>query len=639
MKVQDVMTKNPITISPDDTVVDALGIIDKFHVWSIPVVHKEKMVGIVTKQDIDSKSKGHEQKISDIMSKTPVTISPDEELVVAADIIKRARINAIIVAEGTKIVGIVTRYDVYKKSLLNKTGICHYCYPRGDSEKKGIFQCKYCKDWFCEEHTEPRNPMLAPFKSTDIEEHLEWEKIGGHPCIPYLEDTIDKERKLEENLEQMVHQSYGRHLKPTIEPTPSITPKPPTETILPSVTPEPREDGVRECSYCFQKSNELTRCKHCKEFFCKDHIEPKTAHDFLRDDSGHSCTPYAKQLEKVKEKEEPQPEPKKADEAPLYKHPNKFIRWFFWKKHPNSGLRKEAFAIHLTAIICLSFLFWIIYTNSDALNGAIIWIFKISAIVELVLLILIIRSIYKILVNLKYGIRGLANGFKLVTAIVFVLICFQLFLHPGTVVDSITGFRYDSLNPFEINWNYSNSGSTYDNGDSGNNQITIPTISNPKPVINIQELELEIHNLINNERQNNGVHLLQYDDKLADIARAHSQDMANRNYFSHYNPEGQGPTERAKAAGYPCYKSYGSYYTDGIAENIFQNNLYDTVTYYNGIPVYDWNSQSEIANSTVNGWMNSPGHRQNILTSTYDKEGIGVAIASDDKVYITEDFW
>jgi uncharacterized protein YkwD len=207
------------------------------------------------------------------------------------------------------------------------------------------------------------------------------------------------------------------------------------------------------------------------------------------------------------------------------------------------------------------------------------------------------------------------------------------------VTEPIVGFRYDDLNPFEINWNYSNSGSTYNNGNSGNNQITIPTISNPKPVINIQELELEIHYLINDERQKNGVSLLQYDDKLADIARAHSQDMANRNYFSHYNPEGQGPTERAKAAGYPCYKNYGSYYTDGIAENIFQNNLYDTVTYYNGIAVYDWNSQSEIASSTVSGWMDSAGHRQNILTSTYDKEGIGVSISSDDKVYITQDFW
>ena len=78
--------------------------------------------------------------------------------------------------------------------------------------------------------------------------------------------------------------------------------------------------------------------------------------------------------------------------------------------------------------------------------------------------------------------------------------------------------------------------------------------------------------------------------------------------------------------------------TPGLAENIYQNNLYDSVTYYNGIPSYDWNTQEEIAQSTVEGWMDSPGHRKNILTSSYDREGIGVAIATNDKVYITQDF-
>jgi len=161
-----------------------------------------------------------------------------------------------------------------------------------------------------------------------------------------------------------------------------------------------------------------------------------------------------------------------------------------------------------------------------------------------------------------------------------------------------------------------------------------------KPVINILELEEQIHNLINIERQDYGLSPLSYDTQLADIARAHSQDMAERNYFSHYNPEGDGPTERAIKAGYPVHKEQGGgWYSDGIAENIYQNNLYDGITYYDNVPEYDWNSQSEIASSTVTGWMNSPGHRQNILSSSYDKEGIGVAISSDYKVYITQDFW
>jgi uncharacterized protein YkwD len=111
--------------------------------------------------------------------------------------------------------------------------------------------------------------------------------------------------------------------------------------------------------------------------------------------------------------------------------------------------------------------------------------------------------------------------------------------------------------------------------------------------------------------------------------------MARNNYFSHVNLQGLDPTGRGTKAGYSCYKNYGSYYTTGLAENIFQTHHSTT---YNGITVNDMESSESIAQSTVNGWMNSPGHQQNILTSTYDREGIGVGISSDKTVYVTEDF-
>ncbi|MGA2912703.1 MAG: CAP domain-containing protein [Methanoregula sp.] len=152
-------------------------------------------------------------------------------------------------------------------------------------------------------------------------------------------------------------------------------------------------------------------------------------------------------------------------------------------------------------------------------------------------------------------------------------------------------------------------------------------------------LEQRVHELINQQRTAEGLAAVSFDPALADIAKEHSEDMATQNYFSHVNLAGENPTDRGTAAGYSCRKEYGSYYTYGIAENLFQNNLYSSVTYYsNGKTVYNWNSPEEIAQITVAGWMNSSGHRENILTPTFDREGIGVAIASDDKVYITEDF-
>ena len=145
--------------------------------------------------------------------------------------------------------------------------------------------------------------------------------------------------------------------------------------------------------------------------------------------------------------------------------------------------------------------------------------------------------------------------------------------------------------------------------------------------------------LINQERTRAGLQALSEDPVLAGIALAHSQDMAAYNYFSHVDQKGEDPTARGESVGYTCRKDFDTYYTYGIAENIFQNNLYSSVTYFSdGTFVYAWDNETTIAKTTVAGWMNSSGHRQNILTSTFDREGLGVAISSDDKVYITEDF-
>lgn len=162
---------------------------------------------------------------------------------------------------------------------------------------------------------------------------------------------------------------------------------------------------------------------------------------------------------------------------------------------------------------------------------------------------------------------------------------------------------------------------------------------NKKPIIDKLKLERQVHLLTNQYRIEHRLSQLTWDDNLANIARHHSQDMASRNYFSHETPEGKDPTDRGISQGYHCQQRIGNLIYSGIAENIFQNNLYGTVWYINGIPSsYDWNTLDDLAISTVDGWMDSPGHRENILTKTYDKEGIGVEISSDDKVYITQNF-
>jgi PEGA domain/Stigma-specific protein, Stig1/Cysteine-rich secretory protein family len=92
------------------------------------------------------------------------------------------------------------------------------------------------------------------------------------------------------------------------------------------------------------------------------------------------------------------------------------------------------------------------------------------------------------------------------------------------------------------------------------------------------------------------------------------------------------------AAGYTCRKDDTAYYASSIAENLYATSRYSAILFMNGRAIsYNWNTGEKIAQMTVTGWMNSTGHRENILDRNLQREGIGVAIGEDDLVYITED--
>jgi uncharacterized protein YkwD len=160
-----------------------------------------------------------------------------------------------------------------------------------------------------------------------------------------------------------------------------------------------------------------------------------------------------------------------------------------------------------------------------------------------------------------------------------------------------------------------------------------------KPEFDAVKIENIVHELTNQERLNHGLSQLAIDPEITQIARGHSSDMAQREYFAHETPEGLSPSDRADQNGYSCQKIVGLKIYSGIAENIFQGHLFDSYYTINGeITSYEWNTEEEIAKITVDGWMNSPGHRENILTKIFDREGIGVEITPDHKVYVTQNF-
>ena len=152
-------------------------------------------------------------------------------------------------------------------------------------------------------------------------------------------------------------------------------------------------------------------------------------------------------------------------------------------------------------------------------------------------------------------------------------------------------------------------------------------------------IEDYVFEYINEERKKASVNPLERVPAIDIIARDHSVDMGARGYFDHDTPEGLDPTDRGNLAEYPCFKDYGTYYTEGLAENIAQDYTYSSYVTAGVTTSYTWyGNESVVARNMVDSWMGSPGHRQNILNGQYDRAGIGIAITEDEEVYATQNF-
>lgn len=158
------------------------------------------------------------------------------------------------------------------------------------------------------------------------------------------------------------------------------------------------------------------------------------------------------------------------------------------------------------------------------------------------------------------------------------------------------------------------------------------------PSLDRADLEKLIHDLINAERKRAGLSLLSRNDQLVAIARAHSTDMAARDYFDHADPDGREFPERYRSRGFDCRISCGEATICLGAENIAMEYLLHARRLVNGRTIAERKSSAEIARSVVRLWMRSSGHRENILTPSYRTHGIGVAIDRNGRIFVTQNF-
>lgn len=127
MKVVEVMTKNPLSMTPSETVGQADELMAENRIRQLPVVDGSTLVGIITDRDIrsfldagsllvpDARAKALATEIKEVMSTDPLTLSPDDDLQEALELLIDEKIGGIPVmdqAEG--LVGIVTYVDVLR---------------------------------------------------------------------------------------------------------------------------------------------------------------------------------------------------------------------------------------------------------------------------------------------------------------------------------------------------------------------------------------------------------------------------------------------------------------------------------------------------------------------------------------------
>ena len=154
------------------------------------------------------------------------------------------------------------------------------------------------------------------------------------------------------------------------------------------------------------------------------------------------------------------------------------------------------------------------------------------------------------------------------------------------------------------------------NGARDTSVITDDDLLRPSPdeekLQEIESLEVQCLNEVNRLRQSHRLVPLVFSENLLQVARSYSRRMAEEKFFSHNDPEGRSVRERVTEA--------------NIKWRMVGENLAFSNGYINPVAI------------SLRGWMDSPGHRRNLLDPDWRHTAIGVWISADGTVYFTEIF-
>ena len=126
-QIRDLMTENPSSCERGTPVAEAAKVMARENVGSVPVVQGGKLVGVVTDRDLVVRllAEGRDPQsttVGEIASSEPVTLSPDDELDKALQLLARHQVRRLPVVEGERLVGIVAQADIARHADEVQTG-------------------------------------------------------------------------------------------------------------------------------------------------------------------------------------------------------------------------------------------------------------------------------------------------------------------------------------------------------------------------------------------------------------------------------------------------------------------------------------------------------------------------------------
>lgn len=393
--------------------------------------------------------------------------------------------------------------------------ICAYC-----EKHKDVTQCPHCKKYFCSEHIDPIEPgSYHPEKSHVFINQIRLGHEKTHPCPDYV-DYLEQQKKIQ-------GARWGR----TLDRLTGRTNKGEDLEVDDDITYQNNKNRKYEKDelYLYRYFPPEEKSRH----------PPKVQEKYKKEQVVFERDGYIKSL-LIKTKR--------------YLRNNYHKIKFWLRNRPHRAYNNwHAIFINIILIVSLSTIFLIIYSNLTKLNKIVLWFLPLGGTLLIIILFFWIKYLIKIFKRAYYWFHGERNGVRYIIILIFLLILWQAYQHRDNIFNPVIDFYnrtdFSAILPVGISDSIPEK-SVFSSKSINSVRETIEekvsdVISSEPISQKTMDVEKAILKYTNIQRKAKGLGELEWDAQLAEVARDHSLDMVENNFFSHDNLKGEDPTERA----------------------------------------------------------------------------------------------